>query len=655
MTYLAPLMKQNFIEYASYVVVDRAIPDLRDGCKPVQRRILHTLFTMDDGKFQKVANVSGECMKLHPHGTPAIEDALVVLANKGFSPDNDNLGYFIEKQGNYGNRHTGDNAAASRYIECRLTALAKETLFNPRLTTNSRSYDGRRDEPEWLPAKLPVALLLGTEGIAVGMATTILPHNLKDLLEGAVKLLEAARAGDGREPKLRIYPDFPTGGLMDVSDYADGRGKVKVRAKIEADGDKTVVVRELPAGVTCDRLAESIEAAAEKGKVKISGISDRTGEHVEIVISLARGVHADEVIPQLYAYTDCEISIHSNLTVIRDRRPVELTVSDALKDYVGRLQDTIRRELELELADLVAKRHHLTLERIFIEHRVYKRIETATTAVGVRQAVITGMAPYTAQFVRPMNDEDIDRLLDIRIKRISQFDIEQNRRDIDGIIAAIASAELRLKDLIGTSIAWLQGIIAKYGKLYPRRTKVRELEEVDKKAVAMANLRLGYDQATGFFGSVVKTYDKELRVSEYDRILVIFQDGHYKIMAPPEKTLLDGKIVHLDVFDQEKGFTFTIVYRDGEKMAWAKRTTISSFIKDKEYDLIKDRDGRIDWISTAEGGTCTVHYVAQKGAWVHENTVDLATIEPCGPAARGSRVGNKPVAKVSVTRTKTDG
>ncbi len=652
MTYLEPLMRRNFLEYASATIVDRAFPDIRDGCKPVQRRLLHTLFNMDDGKFNKVANVIGECMKLHPHGDASIGDALVVLANKGRSILNDNLGYFIERQGNFGNEVTGDGAAAARYIECRLSPLAKETIFNPALTKFVKSYDGRNDEPEWLPTKLPVILMLGTEGIGVGMATTILPHNLGELLLCQIKILDHWREKGSEDtlPRMRIFPDFVQGGLMDVSEYDDGRGKVKLRAKIEELDEKTVVIREIPFGTTTDALMASIETAAEKGKVKISKIEDRTGERVEILLNLARGAYASEVIPQLYAYTDCEVGVNSNIVVIRERKPAELTVSQILAACTRELVRIVKAELEHELAGLLDKQHHLTLEQIFIENRVYKRIETAKTAEAVDAAVRTGLEPFRALFIRDLTDQDVARLLDIRIKRISQWDIDQNRRDIDDIVRAIATAKAKLKDLTGTAIAWIQGIHDKYAKMFPRRTKVRELEEVDKKAVANANIRLGFDSSTGFFGSSVKTYDRELKVSEYDRILVIFQDGMYKVIAPTEKTVLEGKIIHLDVFDQEKGFTFTCVYRDGEKMPWAKRVTIQGFIKDKEYELIKDRDGRIDWLSTQPGGICTVQYIPAKGQRVHENTVDLATIDPCGLGARGTRLGDKPTSKIVVAK-----
>lgn len=646
---LESLMRQNFLEYASYVVIDRAIPDIRDGCKPVQRRILHTLFTMDDGKFNKVANVIGECMKLHPHGDASIGDALVVIANKGKALGHDSLGYFIERQGNFGNVLTGDGAAAPRYIECRLTPLAKDTLFNPALTAFMPSYDGRREEPVALPAKLPVILLLGTEGIAVGMATTILPHNLGELIQAQIKLLQAEKDGVDKAPRLRVLPDFPQGGLMDAADYADGRGRIKLRAKIEPDGDKKVVIREIPFGTNSESLMASIEEAVQKGKVKISEIVDRTGENIEIELFLARGTYAADIIPQLFAYTECEVSVNSNITVIRDGKPSETTVTEILRFSTEQLKQQIKAELEHELKGLIDKQHHLTLEQLFIENRVYKKIENATTEDGVKQAVYKGMEPFKATFIRDLIDADVDRLLEIRIKRISQFDIDKNRRDIDDIVRAIKECRARLKDLVGTTIAWLEMIHGKYAKLFPRRTKVREMEDIDKKAVANVNIKLGYDAETGFFGSSVKSADKELRCSEYDKIIAIMQNGVYRIMAPPEKTLLEGKLIHLDKFDPEKGLDLVVVYRDKEKIPWAKKIHIQGFIHDKDYELIKERAGRVDHLLFKSAGIATSQIIPAPRLRVFEETFDLATLEECGLAARGTRIAERPTQKVVIS------
>ncbi len=384
---LKPLMEKNFLEYASYVIMDRAIPDLRDGCKPVQRRILHTLAEMHDGKFHKVANVIGECMKLHPHGDASIGDALVVLANKE---------YFIEKQGNFGNILTGHSAAASRYTECRLTPLAVETLFNKALTDFIPSYDGRRQEPRELPAKVPVLLMLGAEGIAVGMSTTILPHNFIELLQAQVAIL--------RDDTFTLAPDFLQGGMIDVSEYDDGRGKIRVRARIErVSGSQKLVIRDVPWSTTTTSLIASIEAAVQKGKVSASTISDFTADKVEIELHLSRGATAETVIDQLYAHTDCEVSITSNIVVIRNDRPVEVTVSEYLKEFTGILKKQIKAELEHELSNLESRRHWLTLEQIFIENRVYKNIEKATTEEAVKK---TGVRRHEAvqEAVRPGDD-----------------------------------------------------------------------------------------------------------------------------------------------------------------------------------------------------------------------------------------------------------
>lgn len=623
-------MRQNFIEYASYVVVDRAIPDLRDGCKPVQRRILNTLFEVDDGKFHKVANVIGETMKLHPHGDASIGEALVVLANKE---------YFIEKQGNYGNVITGHSAAAARYIECRLTPLARETLFNKALTKYNPSYDGRKNEPEYLPAKVPVILMLGTEGIAVGMATKILPHNFPELLQAQIKILEGG--------KFTLYPDFLQGGIMDVSEYDDGRGRVRVRALIESPTEKTVVIREIPFSTTTESVIASIEAAAQKGKVKISSINDYTTDKVEIELVLTRGVYAEEVIPQLFAYTECEVSINANMVLIRDRRPVELSVSEVLRALTDQLQEYIKAELEYELGQLIDRQHWLTLEQIFIENRVYKKIETATTSDLVKSAVYKGMEPFSEQFIRAINDDDVERLLEIRIRRISAFDIEKHRKELDDIVKAIKACRSQLKQLTKTTIVYLQGLLDKYGANYRRRTRIKGFDVVDKKAVARQNIKLSYDKATGFFGSQVKGEQHQLTVSEYDLILAICDDGTYRIMPPPDKVLLPGKVLHLALFDPEKGDMFTVVYRDTKKNMYAKRVHIHKFIRNKEYELIKDKAGKVDLLLAGDAqGTLDMTYPAKANQRIHGGKFNLKELEMTNATARGTRVAPGPVAKV---------
>lgn len=631
MSYVEPLMRQNFLEYASYVIVDRAIPDIRDGCKPVQRRILWTLFEVDDGRFHKVANVIGESMKLHPHGDASIGDALVVLANKE---------YFIERQGNFGNILTGHPAAAARYIECRLTPLARETLFNKKLTEFQPSYDGRKQEPMALTAKVPVVLMLGIEGIAVGMATRILPHNFIELLRAQIKIL----AGEPFE----LVPDFLQGGLLDASEYQDGEGRVRVRALLEASKDKkTITVREVAYSTTTESLIGSIEAAVEKGKLKVASIEDRTAEQVEVVLHLPRGVYADEVVPQLYAYTQCEVSITSSLIVIRDGHPAALKVTEVLRDLTGRLREILRRELELELRELEDERHFLTLEQIFIENRVYKRIETATTAPAVKQEVYAGMEPYREFFVRDMIDDDVERLLQIHIRRISIYDINKFRKRIDDISRAIAASKKALKNLTQTTVTYLEGLIEKYGSRYPRRTRIESFDVVSKREVARQNLRLSYDPESGFFGSEVKGSEYELQVSEYDKILIVKGDGTYQIVDPPAKHFVGQKALAILPFDEEKGQVLTYVYRDRERIAWAKKVHVQGFIRDKEYDLIKGREGAIDrfWLGEPEE-TMELHFVPVKRQRKNMDTYDLTGLPITGLAARGKRMAPKPVRRI---------
>jgi topoisomerase-4 subunit A len=636
MTSLEPLMQRNFLEYASYVIVDRAIPDLGDGCKPVQRRILHTLHQMDDGKFHKVANVIGETMKLHPHGDASIADALVVLANKD---------YFIEKQGNFGNVTTGHKAAAPRYIECRLTKLARETLFKKHLTEFVPSYDGRKQEPVALPARLPVVLMLGTEGIAVGMATKILPHNLGELLDAQIRILRGWR--------FQVIPDFPTGGVLDASDYADGKGRVRVRARLARKGDKRIVIREIPFTTTTESLIASIESAAQKGKVKIASIDDFTTERVEIELKLARGASASDVIPQLFAYTDCEVSVPSNLVVIRDGRPEELTVTEVLRDVTERLRDLIRRDLEHELARLGDRQHWLTLEQIFIENRIYQRIEKARTERQVRSEVVKGMNEFKLLFIRPMTDEDVARLLEIRIRRISLYDINRNRKDLDDVARAIKKVKARLADLKGTTIAYLKELIQKHAGDHPRRTEISTFDVVDKRSVANQNLKVSYDPETGFFGTEVKGAAHRMTVSEYDRILAVTSDGTYRVLSAPSKVLLPAKVLHLDRFDEDRGATFTLVYRNPEKVLYGKKVRIQKYVRGREYKLVKDKGGKLVYLTAdPDPGMLYMSYVPAPRQRVKEGSFDLSKLSMATASARGTRLAPKPVSKVKIVKKK---
>jgi topoisomerase-4 subunit A len=632
MSQLESLMKDHFIEYASYFILDRAIPDLRDGLKPVQRRILHTLFRMNDGRFHKVANVIGDTMKLHPHGDASIGDALVVLANKD---------YFIERQGNFGNLLTGHRAAAPRYIECRLTELALETMFHPALTDFVPSYDGRNEEPVVLPAKLPVVLMTGAEGIAVGMATKILPHNLVEIWKAQIAIL--------KKKPFKLFPDFPQGGLMDVSEYEDGGGKVELRAKIEARDRKTVVVREIPYGTTTEGLIASIEAAVGKGRVKISSIDDFTTDTVEIELALSRGSDADEVIPQLYAYTDCSISVSSNLVVIDDRKPVQLKVSEIARLLTDQIKTQLKRELEYDREQLVDRKHWLTLEQIFVEKRVYQQIEDMKTAETVRKAVWTGMKKHQELFVRPMVEEDVTRLLDLRIRRISAYDIARNRDEISDIDKKIKAIERKLKNMVKTTVDYIEGMIEKYGDRYPRRTTLAEIEAVDKRAVARQNLRLSYDKKSSFYGTEVRGDQFKLTVSEFEHVLAIAKDGTYRVMNAPEKIFFTGPMIFAEIFDPDEGVEFTVVYRDKKRIAYAKKIKIEKFIRNREYRLIKDKGGRVDLLlPPGESGTIHMDFVPAKRQRVKTADFDLEALELTSAGARGARMAPKPVAKVKL-------
>ncbi len=634
MTDLKPLMERNFLEYASYVIIDRAIPDLRDGLKPVQRRILATLFKVDDGKFHKVANIIGDTMKLHPHGDASIGDALVVLANKE---------YFIERQGNFGNIITGHSAAAPRYIECRLTELARRTLFSKELTETRPSYDGRNTEPVFLPAKLPILLMLGTEGIAVGMATRILPHNFCELLQAQIAVLK------GEE--FTLLPDFATGGLVDTTEYDDGRGKVKVRARIDVSNEKTIVIREVPFSTTTESLIASIENAAQKGKVKISSIDDFTTDTVEIEIGLPRGVYADEVVPQLWAHTDCESSVSSNMVMIRDRQPVELSVTEVLCILTDQVRGILKAELELELGHLEDQRHWLTLERIFIENRVYKRIEDAKTAEAVKYEVYAGLEAFEDLLFRAVTDDDIERLLKIPIRRIYQYDIDRNREEITRTEKEIAAVKLKLRKLTETTVKYLEDLLEDFGKQFPRKTEITTFESVDVRAVARQNLKAAYDPETGFFGTAVKGEIHQLSLSEYDRVLIISKDGSYRIIGPEEKTLIPGKVIYLDIFDPEEGARFTVVYRDKARIAWAKKIHIRAFTRNREYELIKDKAGKVDILMVgASDDTIHMDFVPAKRQRVREARFDLSILEEVGATARGRRLAPKPVLKLRKMR-----
>lgn len=568
MAYADTLYNDYFIEYASYYIKERAIPYLADGLKPVQRRILHSLHELDDGKFHKVANIVGHTMKYHPHGDQSIYGALVVLANKDL---------FIDKQGNFGNIHTGDQAAAGRYIECRLTPLGREVLFNKELTEYIDSYDGRNKEPIIFPAKIPVLLTQGAEGIAVGMSTRIMPHNLIELLKAQISYLK-----DG---SFQILPDFPTGGIADVSGYNDGNGKILVRATLDTEDPKRIIIRDVPYGTTTESLIDSIEDAVRKNRVKVSAIQDYTAENVEIELKLARGVYTDEVVDSLYAFTDCEVSISANLMLIDGDRPRVMTVTEVLEHNVDQLVNILTAELRLEEGKLNDRLHAKTLEQIFIENRVYKAIEEQKSAADVQRAVREGLLPFAEQIKREVAEEDIETLLKIPIRRISLYDINRAKKEMKEIAVRLREIKGHLKAIIPYAIAFLEGIVERYRKQFPRRTELRSFEKVDIREAAKRDLKLRYDAQTGYLGYSVNG-NALFDVSQFDRVLVIRKDGTYSVMDVPDKLFVGKGMLHCGFID--KDLVFNTIYRDKKSFAYIKRCIIEKFILNKVYELVPE-------------------------------------------------------------------
>ena len=557
--------RNYYLEYASYVVKDRAIPDVDDGLKPVQRRILHCMHESDDGRFNKVAGVVGDTMHYHPHGDASIAGALVVLANKG---------YFIDRQGNFGNLLTGDPSAAPRYIECRLTPLAKETLYNDALTEYVESYDGRNREPVVLPAKLPVLLMMGTEGIAVGMTTMVFSHNFNELIDAEIAIL--------KNKPFKLYPDFIQGGIMDASGYNDGNGTIKLRAKIEKDGDRKIVIREIPACTTTESLIESIEKASKAGKIRIQSISDFTAHEASIEITPQRGVGQDDLIKELYAYTDCEMSMKGTLRVICDGVPRLMTVSDVLRRNVMRLVDITRGELRLSLERLEDSFHFKMLAKLFIENRIYKELESCESQQEMIDRVFDGCNAFKSSLRRDIVKTDIEKLVQMPIRNISHFDSKRNDEELKKILSDIADINAKMSDIVGVVIAYLKKIKSRYGEDHPRRTAIESFESVDVKEIAKANVKVGFDIEQKLIGSSVKS-GAMLTCTEYDRILVIRGNGTASVIPLPEREYV-GDIVACFVLDKEH--PYSMLYAGSDRILYAKVFTIGQFTLNREYQIV---------------------------------------------------------------------
>ena len=633
------VFQQNFLEYASYVIKERAIPDLSDGFKPVQRRIIHTLFEMDDGKFHKVANVVGWAMRYHPHGDSSIYEALVNLAN---------FDLFIERQGNFGNFMTGDSAAAARYIECRLLPFAKKVLYNPELTAFADSYDGRNSEPISFPAKIPVVVIQGVMGIAVGMSTSILPHNALEVLD--------AMAAKLKGESYTLYPDFPGGGIVDVEDYDDGRGSVSIRAKLNTSDVKKIIIEELPFGVTSEAMIRSVEDAAKKGRIKISSINDYTSDRVNIEINLARGTYSEDIIDALYAFTDCEKKVSVNPLVIRDNIPTIMGISEILDYHALNLLEILKAELELEKGHLLDKLHARTLERIFVEERIYKRIEQKKSAADVSKAVVTGFKPFSEQLMRPLVDEDVERLLKIPIRRISLFDIEKNRHEMDEINALLEAIEYKLGHLVEYALSYLgelKGMLSL--EEHTRKTTIKTFELVDVREAAERNLAIKYDSSNGYLGYGVKTGTTQLEVNPFDRVLIIRKDGTYQVIDAPEKEFVGKGMLYCGFADKSEleKIVFTVLYQEKKyKYLFLKRCQILSFMLKKAYSLIPEGNFKLVKLSTHPNAEITVKYKPKPNLRILEEQFYFSDYLVKGVRANGVRIVVKDIASLRLRAVK---
>lgn len=590
--HLSGMYQSWFLDYASYVILERAVPHINDGLKPVQRRILHSMKRLDDGRYNKVANIVGHTMQFHPHGDASIGDALVQLGQKDL---------LIDCQGNWGNILTGDSAAAPRYIEARLSKFALETVFNPKTTQWQASYDGRNREPVTLPVKFPLLLAQGVEGIAVGLSSKILPHNFNELIDASISYLK------GEE--FALYPDFQTGGYIDVSKYNDGErgGSVKIRAKISKQDNKTLVISEIPYGRTTSSIIESILKANDKGKIKIKKVDDNTAKNVEILVHLAPGVSSDKTIDALYAFTDCEISVSPNCCVIKDDKPHFLTVSDVLKHSTDNTLSLLQKELEIERGELEETLFFASLEKIFIEERIYKdkEFEQAASMDEAIAHVDRRLTPFKPQFIREVTRDDILKLMEIKMARILKFNTQKCEEQILQIKTDIARIQDHLAHIVDYTIQWFQMLKEKYGKRYPRLTEIRSFDTIQATKVAEANEKLYINRAEGFIGTSLKKDEFVCNCSDIDDIIIFYRSGIYKIVKVSEKMFVGKDIIYLNVFNRNDSRTiYNVIYRDGKMGTnFIKRFAIGGITRDKEYNLTKGTEGsRILYFSANTNG-----------------------------------------------------
>jgi len=566
-----------FLDYASYVILERAVPHLNDGLKPVQRRIMHSTKELDDGRYNKVANIVGNTMKYHPHGDASIGDAMVQLGQKEL---------LIDTQGNWGNILTGDSAAASRYIEARLTKFALEVVFNPKTTEWTPSYDGRNKEPVTLPVKFPLLLAQGVEGIAVGLACKVLPHNFIELIDASIAIL--------RNEPFTLVPDFPTAGIMDVAEYRDGLrgGRIRVRARISTEKKGLLRITEIPFGTTTGAVMESIVAAADKGKIKIQKIEDNTAEFCDILVHLPAGIEPETARDALYAFTDCELSISPNACVIADGKPQFLGVSEILRRNTTHTKDLLGMELQIKLAELAEKWHFSSLEKIFIENRIYRDIEECETWEAVIKAIDDGLQPFKKLLKREVTEEDIVRLTEIKIKRISKFDAFKADEEIRGLEKDIDTTQKNFKQLNKYTIKWFEDLKKKYGEGRQRRTEIATFDRVDRAQVVAATETLYVDWKNGFAGYGLKKDEAVEKCSTIDDVIAMTQDAKMKVVKIADKVFIGQKPIHVAVLRKDEPLFYSIIYRDGKEGAvYAKRFQIGGVTRDKVYDLAKGKAG----------------------------------------------------------------
>ena len=644
---LSGMFQTWFLDYASYVILERAVPNIEDGLKPVQRRILHSMKTLDDGRFNKVANIVGNTMQYHPHGDASINDALVQLGQKDL---------LVETQGNWGNILTGASAAAGRYIEARLSHFALDTLYNPKVTEWTLSYDGRKKEPVTLPSKFPLLLAQGAEGIAVGLSSKILPHNFNELIDASVAYL--------RGESFTLLPDFVTGGFIDVARYNDGKrgGALKVRAKIEKVDNRTLAITEIPFGRTTGAVIDSILKAFEKGKIKIRRVDDNTSEHARIVVHLLPGTSSDKAIDALYAFTDCEVSISPNCCVIVGDKPEFLGVSDVLRHSADRTVAILKAELEIELGELREQLLFASLERIFIEERIYKdkEYEEAKDLDAAKAHIYRRLEPFTAQFTRELNDDDILRLLEIKMKRILRFNVSDADRKIAELKEKIEEKLGHLANIVGYAIDWYTALKEKYGHAYPRRTVVRGFDSIQAATVAEATEKLYINRDEGFIGTALKRDENAEFVcncSDIDDIIIVYKDGRYKIVKVQDKLFVDKGVLYVNVFKKNDLRTiYNIIYQLGKGGTYMmKRCAITGLTRDKEYNLIPGdpapAGSRIVWFSANPNGeaeTVKVVLKPKRGLKKLQIDVDFADIKPKGRGAMGNIVTRNEVQRFTL-------